>query len=109
MAEFRGCPVALEIAPSGVSGTLQLSHGMWPVRTPVRQEERSARAEERLRVELPRIGCGEVWARPVFFGSDGRARICRGAAPDGTILLRVDERPLTVPCELVASAESPRP
>jgi hypothetical protein len=107
MAEFQGCPVTLTIAPAGVAGTLHVNHGMWPVQAAVFERHLPARAEETVRLDLPLIGCGEVWARVVFEGADGAPRICRSSAPNGTLLLRADAKPLSIACELVVPA--PRP
>lgn len=108
IAEFRGCPMELEVDNPPADGNLELAYSTWPtsaplsVRTFPRSRERGAAP---MRIPLPYLACGDLWLRPVWLSdaTPDQGTRCEGSAPDGRIRLRANAGAAVVHCRLLVS------
>jgi hypothetical protein len=90
VAQFRGCPIAVDVPRAAIDGPLTVDYGLVPV--PDARWSRTFEPAElagegaNARVRVPQSACGAVWVRVRFTGA-GRA--CANADADGRILAAV--------------------
>jgi hypothetical protein len=109
LAEFHGCPVTLKLVRPPAFGAVAVSHAFWPLTESVWSASfpmSPGEGDGVRKIELPHAGCGDVWIRAEWTGKGTGRATCRGAMPDGRMVIRATPSGAEVPCQLVTAGTS---